>query len=180
MGGDALRKWQFRVVYFAESTPKPCPKTFGERCALQGLPEGVVSPNAAKSASLVTNVPCRPLCWGYFHQTILNNCHKSTTRHSGSSRRYTSGKQGRKSARALANDLKLMALRPLGFSRTSPYRSKLLTALHEKSPALCAELQIVCGEGGIRTPGTFQFNSFQDCRNRPLYHLSFPEKGLQI
>ena len=28
------------------------------------------------------------------------------------------------------------------------------------------------GEGGIRTPGTFQFNSFQDCRNRPLYHLS--------
>ena len=49
---------------------------------------------------------------------------------------------------ALANYLKLTALRPLGFSRTSPYRSKLLTALHEKSPALCAELQIVCGEGG--------------------------------
>ena len=23
-------------------------------------------------------------------------------------------------------------------------------------------------------------SSFQDCRNRPLYHLSFPEKGLQI
>ena len=75
---------------------------------------------------------------------------------------------------ALANDLKLTALRPLGFSRTSPYRSKLLTALHEKSPALCAELQIVCGEGGIRTPGASQLNSFQDCRNRPLYHLSIP------
>ena len=75
-------------------------------------------------------------------------------------------------ALALANYLKLTALRPLGFSRTSPYRSKLLTALHEKSPALCAELQIVCGEGGIRTPGAFQLNSFQDCRNRPLYHLS--------
>ena len=73
---------------------------------------------------------------------------------------------------ALANYLKLTAFRPLGFSRTSPYRSKLLTALHEKSPALCAELQIVCGEGGIRTPGAFQLNSFQDCRNRPLYHLS--------
>ena len=73
---------------------------------------------------------------------------------------------------ALANYLKLTALRPLGFSRTSPYRSKLLTALHEKSPALCAELQIVCGEGGIRTPGASQLNSFQDCRNRPLYHLS--------
>lgn len=29
-----------------------------------------------------------------------------------------------------------------------------------------------CGEGGIRTPGASQLNSFQDCRNRPLYHLS--------
>ena len=75
-------------------------------------------------------------------------------------------------AGALANYLKLTALRPLGFFRTSPYRSKLLTALYEKSPALRAELQIVCGEGGIRTPGAFQLNSFQDCRNRPLYHLS--------
>ena len=75
-------------------------------------------------------------------------------------------------AGALANYLKLTALRPLVFFRTSPYRSKLLTALYEKSPALRAELQIVCGEGGIRTPGAFQLNSFQDCRNRPLYHLS--------
>ena len=48
----------------------------------------------------------------------------------------------------------------------------LPTALHEKSPALRAELQMVCGEGGIRTPGASQLNSFQDCRNRPLYHLS--------
>ena len=31
-----------------------------------------------------------------------------------------------------------------------------------------------CGEGGIRTPGRFHVNSFQDCRNRPLYHLSNP------
>ena len=30
-----------------------------------------------------------------------------------------------------------------------------------------------CGEGGIRTPGTSQFNGFQDRRNRPLCHLSF-------
>ena len=44
-----------------ESSEYPYSKTFGERCALQGLPEGVVSPNAAISASLVTNVPCRPL-----------------------------------------------------------------------------------------------------------------------
>ena len=67
-----------------------------------------------------------------------------------------------------------LGLTAFGFLRTSPYRSKLLTALHEKSPALCAELQIVCGEGGIRTPGASQLNSFQDCRNRPLYHLSIP------
>ena len=31
----------------------------------------------------------------------------------------------------------------------------------------------VCGERGIRTPGTSQFNGFQDRRNRPLCHLSF-------
>ena len=28
------------------------------------------------------------------------------------------------------------------------------------------------GERGIRTPGTSQFNGFQDRRNRPLCHLS--------
>ena len=31
---------------------------------------------------------------------------------------------------------------------------------------------IYCGERGIRTPGTSQFNGFQDRRNRPLCHLS--------
>ena len=30
----------------------------------------------------------------------------------------------------------------------------------------------VSGEIGIRTPGTSRFNSFQDCRNRPLCHFS--------
>ena len=30
----------------------------------------------------------------------------------------------------------------------------------------------LCGERGIRTPGTSQCGSFQDCCNRPLYHLS--------
>jgi hypothetical protein len=29
-----------------------------------------------------------------------------------------------------------------------------------------------CGELGIRTPGSVTFNSFQDCRNRPLCQLS--------
>ena len=64
-----------------EGSELPCSKSFGERCALEGLLEGVVSPNAAKSASMVTNVPCRPLCEGYFHQTILNNCHEYTKMH---------------------------------------------------------------------------------------------------
>ena len=31
---------------------------------------------------------------------------------------------------------------------------------------------LFCGETGIRTPGTSQFNGFQDRRNRPLCHLS--------
>ena len=33
-------------------------------------------------------------------------------------------------------------------------------------------LKPLCGERGIRTPGTSQFNGFQDRRNRPLCHLS--------
>ena len=31
---------------------------------------------------------------------------------------------------------------------------------------------VYCGERGIRTPGTSQYNGFQDRRNRPLCHLS--------
>ena len=31
---------------------------------------------------------------------------------------------------------------------------------------------VFCGERGIRTPGTSQYNGFQDRRNRPLCHLS--------
>ena len=31
---------------------------------------------------------------------------------------------------------------------------------------------VFCGETGIRTPGAFQLNGFQDRRNRPLCHLS--------
>ena len=30
----------------------------------------------------------------------------------------------------------------------------------------------ICGETGIRTPGTSRYNGFQDRRNRPLCHLS--------
>lgn len=45
---------------------------------------------------------------------------------------------------------------------------------------------ICSGERGIRTPGTSQYNGFQDRRDRPLCHLSsaslmrtFPLKALQ-
>ena len=31
---------------------------------------------------------------------------------------------------------------------------------------------LVCGEGGIRTPGPVKVNGFQDRRDRPLCHLS--------
>ena len=37
-------------------------------------------------------------------------------------------------------------------------------------------LRFFCGKRGIRTPGTSQFNGFQDRRVRPLRHLSFPHK----
>jgi hypothetical protein len=43
---------------------------------------------------------------------------------------------------------------------------------NNKCPLSGALLLNVCGEGGIRTPGSVTFNSFQDCRNRPLCHLS--------
>ena len=35
---------------------------------------------------------------------------------------------------------------------------------------------LLCGEIGIRTPGTSRFNGFQDRRNRPLCHLSNKSK----
>ena len=34
------------------------------------------------------------------------------------------------------------------------------------------EFTSLCGERGIRTPGTSQYNGFQDRRDRPLCHLS--------
>ena len=45
-------------------------------------------------------------------------------------------------------------------------------------------LHTFCGERGIRTPGTSQFNGFQDRRDRPLCHLSndiaFSKSGAKI
>ena len=54
-----------------------CSDEHGQK-ALCYLPECIV-PNR-----LVNDVPCRPLCEGPFHQTILNNCHEDTKRHHNS------------------------------------------------------------------------------------------------
>ena len=37
---------------------------------------------------------------------------------------------------------------------------------------MCLQALFLSGERGIRTPGTSQYNGFQDRRNRPLCHLS--------
>ena len=52
--------------------------------------------------------------------------------------------------------------------------SELDRLFRTKNPQLALRVQCdaSCGEGGIRTPGSVTFNSFQDCRNRPLCHLS--------
>ena len=57
-----------------------------------------------------------------------------------------------------------------------PHESKLSTGTAPNTNAalscgacFCIAL---CGGGGIRTPGTLPFNSFQDCRHRPLGHTS--------
>ena len=41
---------------------------------------------------------------------------------------------------------------------------------HKKNEQL--SLLVLCGKGGIRTPGASQHGGFQDRCNRPLYHLS--------
>ena len=41
-----------------------------------------------------------------------------------------------------------------------------------KKARLCSAGFLICGERGIRTPGTLRYSGFQDRRNRPLCHLS--------
>ena len=74
-------------------------------------------------------------------------------------------------AGALATDWQPDGLRPSAVFVSQRLASKL-AAGKQIQPAACAAGCPGCGEGGIRTPGAFQLNSFQDCRNRPLYHLS--------
>ena len=72
-----------------------------------------------------------------------------------------------------------------GYCRASFIIGIALAYGHKKSPKngafvyksvykFCKSLifKVYCGERGIRTPGTSQFNGFQDRRNRPLCHLS--------
>ena len=72
-----------------------------------------------------------------------------------------------------------------GYCRASFIIGIALAYGHKKSPKngafvyksvykFCKSLifKVYCGEGGIRTPGTSQYNGFQDRRNRPLCHLS--------
>ena len=55
--------------------------------------------------------------------------------------------------------------------KNTPFLGNFWGTINEKWPTdICKPL--FCGEGGIRTPGTSQFNGFQDRRNRPLCHLS--------
>ena len=76
-----------------------------------------------------------------------------------------------------------------GIGEASPHRCAIilrmphLAALVETSHPSFRLCRIVCwaapngGERGIRTPGTFRLNSFQDYRIRPLCHLSSPSSG---
>jgi hypothetical protein len=52
---------------------------------------------------------------------------------------------------------------PFFWSMAKRERSNLVTGMDPEAGG---------GEGGIRTPGTFRFNGFQDRRIRPLCHLS--------
>ena len=64
-----------------------------------------------------------------------------------------------------------------GFCFCAPLTCNTLRGLQtrvaqkQKRPAEAGRL-LVCGEGGIRTPGGLTLNGFQDRRNRPLCHLS--------
>ena len=57
--------------------------------------------------------------------------------------------------------------RNLLYTKKVEMNTSLLIFAFTRFPELSA-----CGERGIRTPGTSQFNGFQDRRNRPLCHLS--------
>ena len=81
-------------------------------------------------------------------------------------------------AGAIAKMVKLTALRLFVLFCTSPLQEQTPDGLARKKPGALRWASLLCGEGGIRTPGTSPFNGFQDRRNRPLCHLSSPCKTL--
>jgi hypothetical protein len=65
------------------------------------------------------------------------------------------------------------------FSASDP--GKLVSPAPNKKPQQSwGSVMKSCGERGIRTPGPVTVNSFQDCRNRPLCHLSGAKVVLQL
>ncbi len=61
---------------------------------------------------------------------------------------------------------------PLLYSGNPKSKGGLLKSAKKKSPVNLAIYRTLCGERGIRTPGTLRYAGFQDRCNRPLYHLS--------
>jgi len=62
------------------------------------------------------------------------------------------------------------------FVSTSLTKASFLRSRKQKKPSKMLGFNYFGGEIGIRTPGTSRFNSFQDCRNRPLCHFSLVQK----
>ena len=55
---------------------------------------------------------------------------------------------------------------------TQKSKGGLLKSVKRKSPVNLSTYRTLCGERGIRTPGTSQYAGFQDRCIRPLCHLS--------
>ena len=69
--------------------------------------------------------------------------------------------------------LSFHVISPLNFhKRKTEPKTEPLKQENEKPAENQRVSFLVSGERGIRTPGTSQCGSFQDCCNRPLYHLS--------
>ena len=69
--------------------------------------------------------------------------------------------------------LSFHVISPLNFhKRKTEPKTEPLKQENEKPADFQRVSKFVSGERGIRTPGTSQCGSFQDCCNRPLYHLS--------
>ena len=64
------------------------------------------------------------------------------------------------------------------WSPTSIELQPWIRLIKKKSPVNLAIYRTLCGERGIRTPGTSRYDGFQDRCNRPLYHLSLQDDHL--